>query len=103
MGLRRAFSVAGAQALLVTLWKVEDGETRRLMQAFYENWLEGGAPATALQAAQTAALQRLRLLPQQGLGGAIRGAGAFMAQTRGPVWPVATLSATKPPPATTSR
>ena len=51
-GLVRAFFLAGAQALLATLWRVDERVTLLLMQHFYQQVLAGGAPATALQAAQ---------------------------------------------------
>lgn len=55
MGLVRAFLSAGAQAVLVTLWPVEDMSARLLMEHFYRvlRAQTGPAdPAAALQAAQ---------------------------------------------------
>jgi CHAT domain-containing protein len=36
LGLRRAFQVAGARALIMSLWSVEDQSTREWMQRLYE-------------------------------------------------------------------
>ncbi|MFT3775669.1 MAG: CHAT domain-containing protein [Minicystis sp.] len=53
-GLRRAFIVAGAKTLVMSLWKVPDAETRKLMVAFYDGVLAGLPRAEALRAAQLA-------------------------------------------------
>lgn len=47
MGLRRGFSQAGAQNLLMTLWPVSDRWSVEIMKAFYERaLLSGDAPGT---------------------------------------------------------
>ncbi|MGW2559145.1 CHAT domain-containing protein [Streptomyces sp. NPDC001514] len=53
MGLVRAFLHAGAAALVVSLWPVDDLSTALLMSEFYRRWRgEGTDPARALAAAQ---------------------------------------------------
>jgi CHAT domain-containing protein/tetratricopeptide (TPR) repeat protein len=54
LGLVRAFLSAGARAVLVTLWPVEDSSARLLMERFYQALQVEAAsdPAAALQIAQ---------------------------------------------------
>jgi CHAT domain-containing protein len=51
-GLRRAFVLAGAKTLVMSLWKVPDLATAVLMERFYHNLLRGHARDAALREAQ---------------------------------------------------
>lgn len=51
MGLARGFLSAGAAALIVSLWAVNDPATAQLMTAFYQKLRAGQALRTALRAA----------------------------------------------------
>lgn len=41
-GLQRAFKIAGARYLIMSLWKVGDQSTRVFMTTFYRHWLTEG-------------------------------------------------------------
>ncbi|WP_138506885.1 CHAT domain-containing protein [Nostoc sp. PA-18-2419] len=51
-GLRRAFTVAGAKTLVMSLWQVPDSATALLMERFFDNLLCGMGRVDALQSAQ---------------------------------------------------
>ncbi len=51
-GLQRSFQVAGAKALVMSLWKVDDAATQALMTNFYTNLAKGGSKAKAFKQAQ---------------------------------------------------
>ena len=59
-GLQRAFMVAGASSVLMSLWKVNDQSTTEMMQLFYHRWLRGDDKFKALQVAQQEMLQKYR-------------------------------------------
>lgn len=59
-GLRRAFQVAGAESILMTMWEVDDAATQELMDLFYEKWLGGKEKHEALQGAQLELRQRVK-------------------------------------------
>lgn len=51
-GLQRGFKLAGANTLLMSLWKVDDSATCLLMTEFYKNYLGGESKHDALYHAQ---------------------------------------------------
>ncbi|MFN8806100.1 MAG: CHAT domain-containing protein, partial [Bacteroidota bacterium] len=51
-GLQRAFLVAGANAMIMSLWKVDDAATQQLMTNFYANWAKTGNKQKAFKQAQ---------------------------------------------------
>jgi CHAT domain-containing protein len=60
-GLRRAFQVAGAGTLIMSLWSVDDEATRAWMRALYEARLEGHLDtAEAVRQASLAVLRARR-------------------------------------------
>jgi CHAT domain-containing protein len=51
-GLQRAFQVAGARNLIMSLWKVDDAITQKLMTSFFRHWLNGKNKQAAFAQAQ---------------------------------------------------
>jgi CHAT domain-containing protein len=61
LGLQRAFQVAGARAVVASLWKVGDEATQILMAEFYKNLWERKLPkAEALRQAQLTLLREYK-------------------------------------------
>ncbi|MGH7960314.1 MAG: tetratricopeptide repeat protein [Candidatus Binatia bacterium] len=61
-GLRRAFVLAGAKNLAMSLWPVGDSTTREQMETFYKAYTQGKQPAEALRRAQLHTIANLREL-----------------------------------------
>jgi CHAT domain-containing protein len=60
-GLQRAFKIAGAKYLIMSLWQVPDYQTQELMTTFYSKWLEGRmAIPEAFRAAQKEMREKYR-------------------------------------------
>ncbi|MEN8248024.1 MAG: CHAT domain-containing tetratricopeptide repeat protein [Bacteroidota bacterium] len=51
-GLQRAFMIAGASSVVMSLWKVDDEATQKLMVNFYKTWLKTGNLESAFRTAQ---------------------------------------------------
>ena len=76
LGLRRAFEVAGAGTLIMSLWKVEDEATREWMQSLYQGRLAGLSTAEAVRQAALTMLKKQRGLKKSANPGSW---GAFVA------------------------
>ena len=61
-GLRMAFQLAGAKAVVGSLWSVEDRETALLMTSFFEHMANGEQGPEALRSAQLERIRERRLL-----------------------------------------
>jgi CHAT domain-containing protein len=59
-GLRRAFTMAGAQSSVMSLWSVSDESTRELMEALYREMLSVDSTPEALTAAQRKWIEKER-------------------------------------------
>ena len=51
-GLQRGFKLAGANTLLMSLWKVDDTVTQILMTEYYTHYLSGKSKQASLKLAQ---------------------------------------------------
>lgn len=51
-GLQRAFQLAGANYVIMSLWPVDDEATQVLMSSFYKEWMESGDVRNAFMLAQ---------------------------------------------------
>lgn len=59
-GLQRAFKLAGAQSVIMSLWKIDDEATNLFMRTFYDEYLGG----TTIEEAFEAAIRSLRTRPE---------------------------------------
>jgi len=60
LGLRRAFQIAGARTMIMSLWPVDDSATRFWMNELYRHHLNGDSTADAVRAADLGALAHRR-------------------------------------------
>jgi CHAT domain-containing protein/tetratricopeptide (TPR) repeat protein len=56
-GLQRAFLVAGAKSVVMSLWVIDDFATQELMTHFYREWLNGPAAGNKQEAFRNAQVQ----------------------------------------------
>lgn len=56
-GLQRGFKLAGVNSIMMSLWKVDDAATGKLITEFYKHWLEHNNAREALHAAQKSVRQ----------------------------------------------
>ncbi len=67
-GLRRAFVLAGAKNLVMSLWAANDKITLEQMKAFYQGYGSGKTPAVALREAQLQTIASLREQTKASIG-----------------------------------
>jgi hypothetical protein len=57
-GLRRALVVAGSEAQVISLWRIDDQATSDLLAAYYDRLMAGSGRSEAMREAQLALLRR---------------------------------------------
>jgi CHAT domain-containing protein len=67
-GLQRAFRLASAGNILMSLWSVPDKETRELMELFYSNWMIGMDIDEAFRKAQQSMRNKYPFSPEKWAG-----------------------------------
>jgi CHAT domain-containing protein len=60
-GLQRAFRIAGAKSLLLSLWNIDDKVSQEFMKQFYEKWLNGSSKNEAFHQTQLSIKKRYPL------------------------------------------
>jgi CHAT domain-containing protein len=62
IGLQRAFMIAGAKSVIMSLWSVSDEKTQELMTMFYTNWIKNNMSKE--EALYQAKIEMKKLYPQ---------------------------------------
>ena len=65
--MQRAFKIAGAKYLIMSLWQVPDKQTSLLMTTFYKKWLENKMSIQMHSMQQKIARYRIRSLSMGGI------------------------------------
>jgi CHAT domain-containing protein len=61
-GLQRAFMIAGAKSVIMSLWEVDDQSTQILMTLFYKNWIKN--KLSKVDALKFAKIELKKIKPQ---------------------------------------
>lgn len=61
-GLQRAFMIAGAKCVIMSLWEVDDQSTQILMTLFYKNWIKN--KMSKVEALKFAKIELKKIKPQ---------------------------------------
>jgi CHAT domain-containing protein len=59
-GLQRAFIIAGAESIIMSMWKVDDQATQQLMTLFYKNRVQAANISAAFRQAQLSLMQQYK-------------------------------------------
>lgn len=59
-GLQRAFLIAGAKSVVMSLWSVNDNSTKDLMVSFYDKWFSGTEKHNAFKQAQLEIMKKYK-------------------------------------------
>lgn len=62
IGLQRAFMIAGAKSVIMSLWSISDEKTQELMTLFYTNWIKNNMSKE--EALYQAKIEMKKLYPQ---------------------------------------
>ena len=82
LGLKSALFQAGAENVLLALWRVDDAYAPEFFRVFYQEFVKDGNPANALSVAQRKAFKEIRGRTKGNLFKTVRMAGPFVVTER---------------------